>query len=82
MKQLSNRAILLLNGRMEAQGTPSDVINRYIGLVLEKQQSQQEKQQRFEASYRHGDGVSEILGVESAECRRAGGNVGIRRRNL
>jgi ABC-type polysaccharide/polyol phosphate transport system ATPase subunit len=63
VKQLSNRAILLLNGRMEAQGSPSDVINRYIGLVLEKQQARQEKQERFEASYRHGDGVSEILGV-------------------
>jgi ABC-type polysaccharide/polyol phosphate transport system ATPase subunit len=64
VKQLSNRAILLLNGRIEAQGAPSDVINRYIGLVLEKQQARQEKQQRFEASYRHGDGVSEILGVD------------------
>jgi lipopolysaccharide transport system ATP-binding protein len=64
VKQLSNRAILLLNGRMEAQGTPSDVINRYIGLVLEKQQARQEKQQRFEASFRHGDGVSEILSVD------------------
>jgi lipopolysaccharide transport system ATP-binding protein len=64
VKQLSNRAILLLNGRMEAQGAPSDVINRYIGMVLEKQQTRQEKQQRFDASYRHGDGVSEILGVQ------------------
>ena len=64
VKQLSDRAILLLNGRMEAQGAPNDVINRYIGLVLEKQQARQEKQQRFEASYRHGDGVSEILGVD------------------
>jgi ABC-type polysaccharide/polyol phosphate transport system ATPase subunit len=64
VKQLSNRAILLLNGRMAAQGAPSDVINRYIGLVLEKQQAPREKQQRFGASYRHGDGVSEILGVE------------------
>jgi len=64
VKQLSDRAILLLNGRMEAQGAPSDVINRYIGLVLEKQQARQEKQQRFDATFRHGDGVSEILGVE------------------
>ena len=64
VKQLSNRAILLLNGRMEAEGTPSDVINRYIGLVLEKQQARQEKQERFEASFRHGDGVSEILSVQ------------------
>ena len=37
VKQLSDRAILLLNGRMEAEGAPKDVINRYIGLVLEKQ---------------------------------------------
>jgi lipopolysaccharide transport system ATP-binding protein len=64
VKQLSDRAILLLNGRIEAQGAPTDVINRYIGLVLEKQQARQEKQQRFEASYRHGDGTSEILSVE------------------
>ncbi len=64
VKQLAGRAILLLHGRMEAQGAPSDVINRYIGLVLEKQQSRQEKQRRFESSYRHGDGRSEILGVD------------------
>ncbi|HVN03891.1 MAG TPA: ABC transporter ATP-binding protein [Bryobacteraceae bacterium] len=64
VKQLSDRAILLLNGRIEAQGTPSDAINRYIGLVLEKQQARQERQQRFEASFRHGDGASEILGVD------------------
>jgi lipopolysaccharide transport system ATP-binding protein len=64
VKQLSDRAILLLNGRIEAQGSPSDAINRYIGLVLEKQQSRQEKQHRFDASYRHGDGRSEIVGVD------------------
>jgi len=64
VKQLSDRAILLLNGHIEAQGAPSDVINRYIGLVLEKQQARQERQQRFEASHRHGDGASEILGVD------------------
>src|SRR6478609_6133386 len=38
VKQLSDRAILLVGGRIEAQGKPKDVINRYIGLVLEKQQ--------------------------------------------
>ena len=43
VKPLSDRAILLLNGRIEAQGTPNDVINRYIGLVLERQQSQQQE---------------------------------------
>ena len=64
VKQLSDRAILLLNGRMEAQGAPSDVINRYIGLVLEKQQARHEKRAHPAASYRHGDGASEISSVE------------------
>ncbi len=64
VKQLSDRAILLLNGRMEAQGAPSDVINRYIGLVLEKQQARHEKRAHPAASYRHGDGASEISRVE------------------
>ena len=31
VKQLSDRAILLLNGRIEAEGEPKDVIDRYIG---------------------------------------------------
>jgi lipopolysaccharide transport system ATP-binding protein len=63
VKQLSDRAILLLNGRIEAQGGPKDVINRYIGLVLERQQAKQKKDDRVRASFRHGDGASEILGV-------------------
>src|SRR6202040_3264005 len=37
VKQLSDRAILLLGGKIEAEGEPKDVINRYIGLVLERQ---------------------------------------------
>src|ERR1700728_1067533 len=49
VKQLSDRAMLLLNGRIEAQGAPNNVINRYIGLVLEKQQMRQDKEQRFTA---------------------------------
>jgi lipopolysaccharide transport system ATP-binding protein len=63
VKQLSDRAILLLHGRIEAQGEPKDVINRYIGLVLEKQPAEK-KGERLRSSFRHGDGASEILGVE------------------
>jgi len=34
VKQLSDRAVLLLGGRIAVMGAPKDVINRYIGLVL------------------------------------------------
>ena len=63
VKQLSDRAILLLHGKIEAQGRPSDVINRYIGLVLEKQEAPQ-RAKAVRSSYRHGDGTSEIVGLE------------------
>jgi ABC-type polysaccharide/polyol phosphate transport system ATPase subunit len=64
VKQLSDRAILLLHGRLEAEGAPRDVINRYIGLVLEQQAPQIQKDDRVSASFRHGDGSSEVLAIE------------------
>src|SRR5690242_20315238 len=69
VKQLSDRALLLLHGRIEAEGAPRDVINRYIGLVLEKQAPQIQKSDRISASFRHGDGSSEILGIEILNAR-------------
>jgi lipopolysaccharide transport system ATP-binding protein len=69
VKQLSDRAILLYRGRIEAQGRPSDVINRYIGLVLEKQGPADKKDDRIRSSFRHGDGASEILSVELLNAR-------------
>jgi ABC-type polysaccharide/polyol phosphate transport system ATPase subunit len=73
VKQLSDRAILLLNGRIEAQGDPKDVINRYIGLVLERQAPKGPKGERVCSSFRHGDGTSEIVSVEllNARCEEA-----------
>ena len=68
VKQLSDRAILLLNGRIEASGAPNDVINRYIGLVLEKQ-APETRQERLRSSFRHGDGTSEIVGVQMLNAR-------------
>jgi lipopolysaccharide transport system ATP-binding protein len=67
VKQLSHRAVFLLNGRIEAIGSPKDVIDRYIGMVLERQKSDREKSQRSTAlrsSFRHGDGSSEVLDVQ------------------
>jgi hypothetical protein len=71
VKQISDRAILLLNGRIAAEGAPNDVINRYIGLVLARQEVAQTSRSALgrpgglpHASFRHGDGASEILGVQ------------------
>jgi lipopolysaccharide transport system ATP-binding protein len=69
VKQLSDRAILLLGGRIEAQGHPSDVINRYIGLVLERQEPASKKGDRVRGSFRHGDGASEIVSIEILNAR-------------
>ncbi len=69
VKQLSDRAILLLHGRIEAQGAPKDVINRYIGLVLEKQEPKTRRESSLSATFRHGDGTSEITGVQILNAR-------------
>ncbi len=66
VKQLSHRAIFLLNGRIEAQGEPKHVIDKYIGLVLERQKAfdQRDKRTNILASNRHGDGASVVHDVE------------------
>jgi lipopolysaccharide transport system ATP-binding protein len=71
VKRLSSRAILLLGGRIEAQGEPKDVINRYIGLVLEKQKRDTAMggTRELQSSFRHGDGSSEILEVQLLNSR-------------
>jgi lipopolysaccharide transport system ATP-binding protein len=69
VKQLADRAIFLLHGRIEAHGAPNDVINRYIGMVLEKRAPQVRKGDRLAASFRHGDGSSEVLAIEILNAR-------------
>jgi len=65
VKQISHRAMLLVNGHMRAVGEPAHVINQYIGLVLEKQRADagQRPKSRLDGGFRHGDGTSEILDV-------------------
>jgi len=64
VKQLADRAVFLLNGRVAAEGEPSDVVNRYVGAVLERAQAEAPpaiEQRTVESSFRHGDGASRIL---------------------
>ncbi len=65
VKQLSHRAIFLLDGRIQAEGEPKHVIDKYIGLVLERQKAydQTDRKTILPSSNRHGDGTSEILEV-------------------
>src|SRR6185436_5357224 len=77
IRALCNRAILLNQGKKIAEGTPSDVLNRYQKIIMARQQA-------YEASnkppdqptnevlehkplsyvYRHGDRSAEVLQVE------------------
>jgi ABC-type polysaccharide/polyol phosphate transport system ATPase subunit len=72
VKRLSDRAALMLDGRVAAYGTPSDVVNRYVGVVLERQERERGLQggahtpgeQHPGATHRHGDGASRVTSVE------------------
>ncbi|MCC6390642.1 MAG: ABC transporter ATP-binding protein [Bryobacterales bacterium] len=66
VKRLSNRAVFLLNGRMEAIGSPRDVVNRYVGLVHERQRAHlpaNGEPPALGGSFRHGDGASRITDI-------------------
>jgi len=47
-----------------AYGAPSEVVNRYVGMVLERQDAPRAGGEGFSGNYRHGDGASRILAVE------------------
>jgi hypothetical protein len=77
VKLLCDRAMLLYRGRALAVGDPSDVVNRYNGLVLERQrefaeanpaagpeQPNAEPEAPLDYSFRHGDRQAEVVGVE------------------
>ena len=63
VKQLSTRAVFLLNGHVEAEGEPKHVIDKYIGVVLERQKAfdRSETGVALTASNRHGDGTSQVM---------------------
>ncbi len=70
VKLLSDRTLLLYQGKMLAHGDPNDVINRYIGMVLERQKATEPvapvapPPKALEPSFRHGDRRAEVVHVE------------------
>ena len=80
VKQICNRAVFLLDGRIQEEGEPSDVINRYVGMVLERQKARAASEAESASgangascgtasnqrtfSHRHGDRLAEVEQVE------------------
>jgi lipopolysaccharide transport system ATP-binding protein len=65
VKRLADRAALLVKGRVAEYGEPSAVVNRYVGMVLERQARETPGEGGSPAgSFRHGDGASRVTGVE------------------
>lgn len=71
VKRLSDRAALMIEGRVAAYGNPSEVVNRYVGMVLERQERDEPRGDlpRAGASFRHGDGASEIVSADLLNAR-------------
>ncbi len=67
VKQLSSKAIFLLDGKIDAAGDPGVVINRYVGLVHQRQQNKTVEEipaeSHLPARFRHGDQSSQITDV-------------------
>jgi lipopolysaccharide transport system ATP-binding protein len=79
VRALCNRAILLNQGQKIAEGTPSDVLNRYQKIIMARQQAYEANLAVADGSataneflerkplsyvYRHGDHSAEVLNVE------------------
>jgi len=64
VKRLCDRAILMWGGKVECEGLPSEVVNRYVGLVLEREKAERPPDAAFQQSHRHGDGTSVIESIE------------------
>ncbi len=70
VKRLSDRAMFLREGRVAAEGRPADVVNRYVGYVLERQARLTDfDSSPSTAGFRHGDRTSEIRGLQLANGR-------------
>ncbi len=63
VKRLCHRAILMTKGEVLCEGKPTDVVNRYVALVHEKDGAPQVTEALI-GDFRHGDASSRITAVE------------------
>lgn len=66
VKRLSDRAIFMLEGKVEMEGTAKDAVNRYIGFVLDRERGREPIEGGAGASttFRHGDRASTVTDVQ------------------
>jgi ABC-type polysaccharide/polyol phosphate transport system ATPase subunit len=91
VRALCSRAILLSAGRVIADGPPSDVLNEYQRIVMEREQAFEDETARTDDAgdeelsdesraplrytYRHGDGSAEIISAELLDASRRAAGV-------
>ncbi len=69
VKALCSRAILLNAGRIETDGKPSEVLNRYQGLIMEREQAYEAEQPQADGELTGGSGDSNAIAEPSAALR-------------
>jgi lipopolysaccharide transport system ATP-binding protein len=62
VKRLCHRAILMMKGEILCEGSPSEVVNRYVALVHDRNATTAEKSE-LTGNYRHGDRASTIESI-------------------
>ena len=62
VKRLCHRAVLMLHGEVAAEGSPGEVVNRYVGLVHDSQSINAERSD-LTGNFRHGDSASRITRI-------------------
>lgn len=69
IKALCSRTILLNNGRMDTDGKPSDVLNRYQGLIMEREEAYEAEQPATQESVGQSEDAALFLDQKSPALR-------------
>jgi len=70
VKALCSRTILLNNGRIDSDGKPSEVLNRYQGLIMEREEAYDAEASDALPAAATGDGqLADVIGEANASLR-------------